>query len=142
MKTLNMFISTTLLLLSMSAATAGSAPAFKCNPNGNQPEINQCAADDYAAADKKLNLAWQRLLSAHKHEGNINGLLKKAQKAWMAFRDAEVAAMFACDEGASGSCFGSMYNTSYHQAMTELTNARTQRLVEYFDKGLSPSLGN
>jgi uncharacterized protein YecT (DUF1311 family) len=142
MKTLNTVIGTTLLLFSVTAATAGAAePAFKCNPNGNQPELSQCAADDYAASDKKLNDTWQALMSIHKHEDKIPDQLKKAQKAWVAFRDAEVDAQFACDDK-SGNCWGSMEGMLRSQVLKELTDARTARLQKYIDDGLGVKMGN
>jgi uncharacterized protein YecT (DUF1311 family) len=149
MRTLNTVIGATLLLFSVTAATAGAIenaasagtaePAFKCNPNGNQAELSQCAADDYAASDKKLNDTWQALMSIHKHEEKIPAQLKKAQKAWVAFRDAEVEAQFACD---GGNCWGSMEGMVRSGVLKELTDTRTARLQKYIDDGLGVKMGN
>ena len=141
MKTLNIFTSTTLLLFSVSAATVGSAPAFKCNPNGTQPEINQCAADDYTASDKKLNDTWKSLMAKFKDDKTATAKLKAAQKAWVAFRDAEVEAQFACDDK-SGSCWGSMEGMLRNGVLKELTDTRTERLQKYIDDGLGVPMGN
>ncbi|OGT89066.1 MAG: hypothetical protein A2514_13410 [Gammaproteobacteria bacterium RIFOXYD12_FULL_61_37] len=40
------------LVLLLSATTV-NAEDIKCKSDGNQIGINQCAADDYAAADKR-----------------------------------------------------------------------------------------
>lgn len=114
---------------------------IKCKPDGNQMEMNQCAADDYAAADKKLNNTWKALMKHLKDDKPSTDKLRAAQKAWIAFRDAEVAAQFACAEGDMRVCWGSMYPMLYNAALQELTEERTGRLQKYLDEGLNPSVG-
>jgi len=131
-----------LCILSCSVGALAKDQPVKCNPNGNQMELNQCASDKFAAADAKLNKTWQVLMAAHKHEAKIPDQLKKAQKAWITFRDAEVAAIFACEEGDVQVCHGSMYPLLFSDVMTELTDARTERLQKYIDDGLGVKMGN
>jgi len=147
MKTLNTVIGTTLLLFSVSAAaltvaaeSAGAAePAFKCNPDGNQAELSQCAADDYTASDKKLNDTWKSLIDKFKDDKTTTAKLKTAQKAWVVFRDAEVEAQFACE---GGNCWGSMEGMLRNEVLKELTDTRTARLQKYIDDGLGVKMGN
>ncbi len=147
MKTLNTVIGTTLLLFSVSAAaltvaaeSAGAAePAFKCNPDGNQAELSQCAADDYTASDKKLNDTWKSLIDKFKDDKTTTAKLKTAQKAWIVFRDAEVEAQFACE---GGNCWGSMEGMLRNEVLKELTDTRTARLQKYIDDGLGVKMGN
>jgi uncharacterized protein YecT (DUF1311 family) len=138
---MNILISSTLLLFSVTAATAKSEPAFKCNPNGNQPEISQCAADDYTASDKKLNDTWKKLMDKFSSDKTATAKLKTAQKAWIVFRDAEVEAQFACGDK-SGNCWGSMESMLRSGVLKELTDARTERLQKYIDNGLGVPMGN
>ncbi|MDD5394241.1 MAG: lysozyme inhibitor LprI family protein [Thiothrix sp.] len=127
-------ISTALvLLLSTTTVTAGE---IECNPDGNQMEMNQCAADDYAAADKKLNATWKKLMAQFKSDKTATAKLKAAQKAWIAFRDAEIAAQFACDEGDIRVCWGSMYPMLVNGELQAMTETRTERLQKYLDDGL------
>ncbi len=112
-----------------------SVYGFECNLEGNQAELNQCALDDYEAADKKLNHTWKALLQKSGDDGGYVKKLRVAQRAWIAFRDAEVAAMFACEEEDMRVCWGSMYPLFYHGAMTELTEQRTSQLQRYLDRG-------
>jgi uncharacterized protein YecT (DUF1311 family) len=121
------------LLLSATTVTAGD---IKCNPDGNQMEMNQCAADDYAAADKKLNATWKNLMAQFKDDKTATAKLKAAQKAWIAFRDAEIAAQFACDEGDIRVCWGSMYPMLVNGELQAMTETRTERLQKYIDDGL------
>lgn len=121
------------LLLSATTVTAGN---IKCNPDGNQMEMNQCAADDYAAADKKLNATWKKLMAQFKDDKTATAKLKAAQKAWIAFRDAEIAAQFACDEGDIRVCWGSIYPMLVNGELQAMTETRTERLQKYIDDGL------
>jgi len=121
------------LLLSATTVTAGD---IKCKPDGNQMEMNQCAADDYAAADKKLNTTWKKLMAQFKDDKTATAKLKAAQKAWIAFRDAEIAAQFACDEGDVRVCWGSMYPMLVNGELQAMTETRTERLQKYIDDGL------
>lgn len=109
--------------------------AFKCNPDGNQAELNQCALDDYQAADKQLNDTWKKLMLKFKNDKTASSKLKIAQKAWLAFRDAEVDAMFACANPVSN-CWGSMEPMLRYGELTTLTQERTKRLQKYLSQGL------
>jgi len=113
----------------------------KCNPEGNQSEMNACAGDDYAAADKKLNDTWKVLMKKEKGNKAYIKSLRKSQKAWIKFRDLEVEAMFACDDGEMRICWGSMYPMLQQGAMTEITEARTKSLQQFIDDGQNPSAG-
>jgi uncharacterized protein YecT (DUF1311 family) len=78
-------------------------------PAQDQATMNQQAEKSAAAADKELNAVYKRVASNLDDEGKA--LLKKAQVAWLAYRDAE--AKFAADEMRDGSgaplmLFGSM----------------------------------
>ncbi len=120
----------------------GSLPlamAAQCNPSGSQPEMNQCALEDFEKADKALNQVWQQLLTKEKANPAYIKKLRAAQRVWISFRDAEVAAMFACEDSNPRWCWGSMYPLLYHIALSELTEARTQRLKLYLQDGQNPA---
>lgn len=123
-----------MLALTGGFAAAGDIP---CKPDGNQHELNQCALDAYTASDKKLNTTWKALLKKYKNADS----LKVSQRAWIVFRDAEVAAMFACEDNDMSLCWGSMYPMLYHYALQDLTDERTKRLQRYLDEGLNPAVG-
>lgn len=124
----------TLILCSACSAYAEDS-AFKCNPNGNQAELNQCSLDEYQAADKKLNDTWKKLMAKFKNDNTATAKLKIAQKAWLVFRDAEIEATFACAAG-DRSCWGSMEPMLRNGELTALTEARTARLQKYLKNGL------
>ena len=127
------FIYASLLLLSTSVLAEDNG--FKCKPEGNQSEMNQCAYEDFQKADKKLNDTYQALI---KKAGNNKTYIKKlrvSQRAWVKFRDAELETMFSCDDENLRVCWGSMIGMLHPAAKQELTEERTKRLQRYIDEG-------
>lgn len=115
--------------------------AIKCNPEGNQSEMNQCAADDFAKADQALNETYQAIFKKYKDNKPYLKKLKQAQRAWIKFRDAELEAMFACDSDDMRVCWGSMYPLLMLGAKQALTENRTKHLNIYLEKGQNPAVG-
>ncbi len=128
------------LVLLLSNTVAWADEEIKCNHDGNQAELNVCAYEDYQAADKKLNDTWKSLMTKYKAEKTATAKLKAAQKAWIAFRDAEMDAMFACEEDDVQTCWGSMYPLLLNSELQTMTEARTQQLQKYIDEGLGSGL--
>ena len=122
-------------LLLFASISYAEEPAFKCNPEGNQAELSQCAYDRYQAADKQLNDTWKQLMAKFKGDKTATAKLKTAQKAWIAFRDAEIDAMFACD-AQDRTCWGSMEPMLRNGELAALTKDRTTRLQKYLKQGL------
>lgn len=123
------------LVLLCACSVYAEDSAFKCNPAGNQSELNQCALDEYQTADRKLNDTWKQLMLKFKNDKTAIAKLKAAQKAWLVFRDAEIEATFACDTQ-DRRCWGSMEPMLRHGELTALTQARTARLQKYLKNGL------
>ncbi|ELY3083070.1 MULTISPECIES: lysozyme inhibitor LprI family protein [Klebsiella] len=99
-------------LIAVAALLAsGAAWADDCSNANTQTEMNQCAAAQYQAADKKLNETWQQALK--RASGQQLELLKKAQQAWISLRDADCAFL------ASGAEGGSMQPMLISQCMTD-----------------------
>ncbi|ENV9336503.1 lysozyme inhibitor LprI family protein [Klebsiella aerogenes] len=90
---------------------SGAAWADDCSNANTQTEMNQCAAAQYQAADKKLNETWEQALK--RASGQQLELLKKAQQAWISLRDADCAFL------ASGAEGGSMQPMLISQCMTD-----------------------
>ena len=60
----------------MALLASGAALADECSSANTQTEMNQCAAAQYQAADKKLNDTWQQALQ--RAVGKQQTLLKQA----------------------------------------------------------------
>jgi uncharacterized protein YecT (DUF1311 family) len=98
------------------------ARAQECDrSDDSQQMMNICASEDYQAADAKLNAAYQNLIGSEDVEGKR--LLQAAQRAWIAFRDAECAHATAASQG------GSIHAMEVSQCLTKLTNERIQQLA-------------
>ncbi|MFW0766621.1 lysozyme inhibitor LprI family protein [Trabulsiella odontotermitis] len=104
-----------LIMFSALAFSAG-ALADECASAGTQAELNTCTAAQYQAADKKLNETYQNALK--RAVPAQRELLKKAQNAWIALRDADCAFM------SSGSTGGSVQPMVENQCMADKTVER------------------
>jgi uncharacterized protein YecT (DUF1311 family) len=87
----------------------------------SQQEMNQAAAADFEKADAELNVVYKEVLAEQLDEEAVK-LLKAAQKAWVAFRDAEAA--MAADEMRGGS----MAPLLLYSSKARLTEERTKVL--------------
>jgi uncharacterized protein YecT (DUF1311 family) len=99
--------------------------AVDCDNATDQATMNQCAAQQNAAADKELNALYQQITTRLKAEPERKKLLVGAQRAWVAFRDAE------CKFSAWGVEGGSVYPLIYSSCTTDLTKARVQTFRNY-----------
>ena len=99
------------LIAAAALLASGAGGAGDCSNDNTQTEMNQCAAAQYQAADKKLNETWQQALK--RASGQQLELLKKAQQAWISLRDADCAFL------ASGAEGGSMQPMLISQCMTD-----------------------
>ncbi len=103
-----------------------------CNDAGNTAEMNECADRAYQKADKALNAAYKQTLEYIRAHGgdekpydaaSWEKALKDAQRAWIAYRDAECKELVAIEwTGGSGT------SAAVTGCMTELTEQRTKML--------------
>ena len=133
----NVMLRLILLILFSFALTAVSAnDEIKCNPDGNQLEINACASFDFSKADNELNETYQALIKKEAHDKLFINKLRLAQKAWLAFRDADLEARFVCTENDARICWGSMYPMLFFSRKAELTRERNKQLRQILKDGL------
>ncbi len=119
------------LLIAVWIIIAGRGYAtYKCDPAGNQTEMNICAEEEFEKADAELNKVYDALLQKEKKDALFTRKLRESQRAWIRFRDAELEATFAC-EGSPFVCWGSMYPLSYNSYKAKMTKDRTERLRKY-----------
>ncbi|MDY6804318.1 MAG: lysozyme inhibitor LprI family protein [Cyanobacteriota bacterium] len=137
-------LSISLILASLSASSllAIRTPAkqvvventiIECNPAGNTAEMKQCAAEEYEAADEKLNQTYQLALS--QLDGEAKQRLKEAQRTWINFRDS------TCSFEASSALGGTLEGLLYTGCLTEQTEKRTAELKGYFNDRASTFFG-
>lgn len=101
-----------------------------CAKATTQADINQCAADAAAAADRDLNATYQAVLKKWAAYPNVISKVRLSQRAWLTYRDADLKARFA-NEDAEGSARGTAYPAAYAFYHASLERERTARLCEY-----------
>ncbi|QXI10226.1 lysozyme inhibitor LprI family protein [Pseudomonas zeae] len=99
--------------------------AVDCANASDQATMNQCAGQDFKAADKELNTVYQQITGRLKDNPDGKKLLVSAQRAWLGFRDAE------CKFSSSGVTGGSVYPWVYSSCLTGVTKLRVESLKQY-----------
>ena len=90
-----------------------------------QADMNRSADSDFRRADSSLNTAYRQLLEAHRDDTLAVRKIRVAQRAWVAFRNAQLEAVFPADDKQT---YGSMYPMEVSILATELTQQRTAQL--------------
>jgi len=108
---------TSLLSATMFLAVVELIPnvALAACPGNTQMEMNQCAANEYRSADKDLNAFYSKLEKSKE--------LVSAERAWVAYRDAECAYQVKAVEG------GSMAPLVQASCLADLTKQRLKQLM-------------
>lgn len=101
------------------------AHAIDCHNANDQATMNQCAAQQNQAADGELNTLYQKITARLKGSPDSKKALINAQRAWLAFRDAE------CSFSASAVKGGSVYPLVYGNCLTDLTKSRVETFKTY-----------
>lgn len=101
----------------VSGAFAGDA---NCGSVGNQNSMTLCAGQDHDAADRELNVIYGELLESISAPGQET--LRRAQRKWIAYRDAQCAFASAGTQG------GSVHPYVLLTCLAELTRMQTQML--------------
>lgn len=104
-------------------ASISNAVAEDCAEPEDQATMNQCADKAYKAADARLNTAYQKIVA--RLDEDARKLLTGAQRAWIAYRDAE------CRFQTSNAAEGSIYPAVLSGCMQSLTQARLKDLETY-----------
>ena len=115
------FLALTPLLLS------AAVQADDCANASTQGAMNECAAKQYKQADSQLNALYKQINSRLQDNPDSKKRLVSAQRAWVAFRDAE------CSFAASGVEGGSVYPMIYSGCLAELTEKRVAAFKTYLD---------
>jgi uncharacterized protein YecT (DUF1311 family) len=124
-----MRVSPTLLLLTVLVASANGTSAHaaeSCDTaSSSQADLNECYGNAYKKSNGELNSLYKRITVRLKDDAATTKLLVAAQKAWVAFRDAE------CNFSTSGSAQGSVYPMIQSICLDGLTSNRIDDLKSY-----------
>ena len=100
---------------------------YPCANAMTQFDMNNCFCAQYQKADAELNRVYRQLLAANEADKVSTEKLKNAQRAWIAFRDAELEAIYPTTDDPRLT-YGSVYPMCYCIAQQSLTEERTKQL--------------
>ena len=109
-------------ILAVEASTANAQ---------TQLELNEKACDKFKKADNDLNSVYNRILEVYKTDKTFIAKLKKAQVAWIAFRDAHIDAIFPLEDKRVE--YGSVYPMCECGEREEITLKRISELKRWLD---------
>ena len=98
----------------------------------SQSAMNSCAYEDFTKADEELNRVYHSIRSAYSSDTLFLKQLHVAQRAWVAFRDAELTALFPQQENIRLH-YGSVYPMCHNAVLTRLTLDRIKQLRVWLD---------
>lgn len=104
----------------------------KSNFFPSQTDMNNQAYKEWKKADDELNKVYSQILKKYKDDKVFIAKFKKAELAWIKFKDAEIEAIYP-DEDKSN--YGSVYPMCVNGIATEMTQQRTKELKLWL-KGL------
>lgn len=95
-----------------------------------QADMQSQTCAEFKKADEALNKTYKRILADYKNEKTFLEKLKKAQRAWLAYRDAHLEAIYPEEDK---SYYGSVFGMCACTDKKELTEQRTKELKKWLD---------
>ena len=96
----------------------------------SQAAYNAAACAALKKADAELNAVYTAVLKKNADDKHFIDKLKTAQRAWVAFRDAEMAARYPAKDKWE---YGSAFDLCWCNALAALTQQRTEQLKPWRD---------
>ena len=120
----------------VAGAQSTSTKSHGCAEAPTQAALTECYTRRARAADSTVKEAYSRVLTGSSAERRV--LLRKSQRAWLAYRDAY------CHYDALQYDRGSLYASELGACLVELADARTEELLsdwsaEHETGGSAPS---
>ena len=123
------YLTIALLLASLPALAQDSAQYRACNEKAKtQTEMNQCANDEAARVDTELDEVFRKLLSQAASQGEAVAKIKAAERAWVAYRDAYLDAMYPAKNKQAE--YGSIFPMEANLLRAKLTRRQVTALKE------------
>ena len=115
----------------LSDAQSVKAAIEDCGNLHTQSEMNDCAAGEAHRAEDALNSTYREVLGKLKSDKTATTRMVAAEKAWIAFRDAELAADWPVADGENPNLLcGSVHPFCYYNKRTALTLERLKTLSD------------
>jgi len=113
------------LFASIICALMQTASANDCSDAASQKEMTDCAKQNYARNDAQLNASYALLKLRLADDAEREQQMVAAQRAWIAYRDAE------CAFSSSGVEGGSFYGVAQTNCLNRLTQKRNEDFTRY-----------
>jgi uncharacterized protein YecT (DUF1311 family) len=97
-----------------------------CSKAMTQASLNACVCERAQKADAQLNDVYQQLLKKNASDANFIDKLKISERAWVAFRDAQLEAIYPDPDPKAA--YGSVFTMCECMAREELTMDRIKQL--------------
>ncbi|WP_202908576.1 lysozyme inhibitor LprI family protein [Labrys sp. WJW] len=120
-------IRTTLMGLAVVSAAGPAFAAGDCANAADEAALNQCAGKSLKASDGELNTLYKQIQKRLNDDADKTKLLVAAQRAWVAFRDAE------CNFSSAGVTGGTLYPLAVTQCRDGLTKDRIKTFKTYLN---------
>ena len=99
-----------------------------------QRELTECAARDMDAAEMQMNTLYAIVLDKFRDDPQTLGKIRAAQQAWMAFREAHIAAVYPkADTPDAQYEYGSSLSMCMASVAAGLTGPRIAQLRDWAD---------
>jgi uncharacterized protein YecT (DUF1311 family) len=106
------------------AAAPHTSDGMACDsPDQSQAGLNQCVSNSAKGADAELNRIYAKVLAANASDTAFLEKFKAAQRAWLVFRDAQIAARYP-----SPADYGSVLPMCESGEYEQLTRDRIKQL--------------
>ncbi|GLQ49650.1 hypothetical protein GCM10010872_10990 [Dyella flava] len=103
-----------------------------CANANTQMQMDACSAQALGDADRQLNATYQAVLKKWAAYPSMSAKLRQAQRNWLTYRDADIAARFAiADQDKAAGTAGTAYPTAHNLYQAGLEFERVARLCEY-----------
>jgi uncharacterized protein YecT (DUF1311 family) len=117
------------LLVSLSSVAQESAEYRACLDRATtQMAMNTCASEEAARVEGRLNDVYHKLLTAAAKQPDAVDKIKGAERAWIAYRDAYVEAMYPAKDKEVE--YGSIYLMNVNLLRMKLTERQVTALKE------------
>jgi uncharacterized protein YecT (DUF1311 family) len=113
------------LLAGLALALGAWAQDGCDSPKATQFDLNSCADASFKVADAQMNSLYATIRTRLRDDPDAMKRLVAAQRAWLAFRDAE------CEFASGAESGGSIYPMVYSSCQTALTTKRNGDLKKY-----------
>jgi uncharacterized protein YecT (DUF1311 family) len=120
--------------LLLPLAAGAQKPEADCFDKAvTQLDLNDCAGKQYQEADAELNRVYKAILEKYKEDKLFVEKLRAAQRAWLAYRDAEIEAKYP--HAGEAHYYGSIFPMCDSLYQAQLTQERIKKLREWLDGG-------